>query len=278
MPDKKKNPYMQPAFLICAITLALFCLGKKGVMNATGYILIKEPIDLRKSFDDIDREKLAPFKVVNESKIANKDVEKELGTEDYIQWVLEDTEVSETSPVRFCSLFITYYGMPDKVPHVPEKCYVGSGYQTIDKLSRNEKLNIEGIEDPVEMSVVTLRSKNTDIMVNDPDFSRMYFFKVNHDYRCTRNGVRLSFQKNMTGKHSFFSKVEWEFFGAGFSGRSRPSVEQNTAASEKLISKLLPVLENEHWPNIDQSDGDEVNEAENVAVSKEETTPTRLKK
>ena len=254
MADKKMKAFLQPAFLICTAVLLIACVGKQALIADFIKRLTKTPIDLRKSFDGIDREKLGSFVVVNESKIDNKDVVESLGTKDYIQWILKDTEAGEKSATRYCQLFITYYGMPDKVPHVPDECYIGSGYDQVD--ARYELLNIDGKEDPIKMRLLVFESANKDVFISEPRFSRMYFFKVNKDYACTRTGVREILGKNIFGKHSFFSKVEWEFFGNALGARVRPGDEQNLAASEKLISKLLPVLENEHWPSPDELEGE----------------------
>ena len=246
----------------------LACVSKGVVFKWIIKVTRKAPIALQKSFDEIDAQELAPYKVINKTKIANKEVLEALGTEDYIQWLLEDTEVDEKSPVRICSLFITYYGKSDRVPHVPDECFIGSGYDKI--AARHNFLNIEGQANPIEMRLLVFRNSNSDAWSSDPDFSRMYFFNVNNDYKCTRTGVRRVLGKNLRGKHSFFSKVEWEFFGRGFGGRSRPSDEQNIAASEKLMSKILPLLENEHWPNLDEIESDENTEPNINDKSKKE--------
>ena len=68
-------------------------------------------------------------------KIENQEVVKELGTKDYIQWIIEDSNAPLDSSVRKCFLFITYYPLPDKVPHVPEECYAGAGFQKITQTS-----------------------------------------------------------------------------------------------------------------------------------------------
>ena len=69
--------------------------------------------------------------MVEKTKIENQDILNTLGTEDYIQWTLEDKSVPAESKTRFCTLFITYYSLPDIVPHRPEECYIGGGLQGI---------------------------------------------------------------------------------------------------------------------------------------------------
>src|SRR4030042_1968105 len=112
--------YLQPAFVICVLVLATAGAGMSIAMRNLGIILKKEPLPLKKSLELLDEADLTPYQVVPPKlRIANQEVLELLGTEDYIQWILEDTEQSPTSPVRRCLLFVTYYPLPDRVPHGP---------------------------------------------------------------------------------------------------------------------------------------------------------------
>ena len=132
---EKYKVYFQPAFLICIIILAVVGAGMSTAIKSLGMYLQKEPIPLRKSLDLLDENGLLPYKVEAQDKlkIENQEIVKELGTQDYIQWIVEDTNAPIDSPVRRCFLFITYYPSPDKVPHVPEECYAGGGFQKISQ-------------------------------------------------------------------------------------------------------------------------------------------------
>jgi len=251
--NSKFKPLMQPAFVVCIIVLAVACASKQAVIEFTGAKLKKEYIGLRKSFDLIDESAFKPYKVVEKSKIDNKDIVESLGTEDYIIWKLEDTEAGQYSPVRYCSLFITYYGMPDRVPHVPEECYVGSGNQQTGKKSfsltiNNDAADTDSAGIDIDIKHLLFEPTNTSVDKLSSEFSRMYFFRVNDGYANDRMGVREIMWSNVIGKHSFFSKVEWEFFGMGYGTYTRPKEEEIVKASEKLLSVVLPILENEHWP------------------------------
>jgi len=265
MTNSKINPFTQRSFLICALLLLSFSVGKKALFEWLDILLTKIPIDLRKSFDDIDREQIAPYIVVSERQITDKEILDSLGTKDYIQWIIEDTEVSEKSPVKYCDLFITYYGHHDRVPHVPEECYVAAGIEQIG--AKSITLDIGEKADSINMKLLSFRSQNPNALSSGSEFSRMYFFKVNEYFACTRGGVRKALGKNIRGKHSFFSKVEWQFYGGDMVA---PSGKQIIAASEKLISKILPVLENEHWPDLDELEGEETNETNIQDESKKE--------
>ncbi len=109
MTDARDNirVYLQPAFLICVVVLAIAA----GASKKFG-VIKKEFLPLKKSFDALDESRLAPYKVVEKLKIENEDILKALGTQDYIQWVLEDTNAPAGSTVKRLMLFVTYYGSP----------------------------------------------------------------------------------------------------------------------------------------------------------------------
>jgi hypothetical protein len=90
---------------------------------------------------------------------------------------------------------------------------------------------------------------------SDTKFPVLYLFNVNGHYADSRENTRLILNKNIFGKYSYFCKVEWSFFNTRFTAagtlggvKSYPSKEQAVAASQELLSVILPVLEHEHWP------------------------------
>ncbi len=258
--NKIIKPYIQLPFLICLTVLALAAGFKETAIKQFGVVFTKLPIPLRKSLDDLDESKLAPYRVGHKSRIGNPDVLEALGTEDYIQWELEDTEAAAMSPTRYCSLFITYYtGDPDMVPHVPEECFTGTGYQLF---SRQEvaltldigQAQIAGLKTnsgkpELDVRYLIFSRKKTNVRMSDPKFGIMYFFKANGKFASSRGGTRAIMGKNLLGKYSYFSKVEWKFYGRRPGGIVYPSKADVLSASEKLISVLLPLLETEHWPD-----------------------------
>ncbi len=250
--------YFQPAFLICTIMLAVAAGTMPLMIKAFGVIMKKEPLPIKKSLDLLDEKGLGVYKVIRKEKIDNQEIVKSLGTEDYIEWLLEDTEEKSESDVKFCSLFITYYSLPDRVPHVPEECYSGGGHQQLSSDSVNfyipigswqgkEKVGNEKLEIPGRYLVFSKKSSN-DWLMGEQKFSVLYLFNVNGSYESSRGGARRALNLNL-GKHAFFSKVEWSFV-AGNGLRTHPAKEKAIKASEKLLGVILPVLENEHWPII----------------------------
>ena len=111
MSDNTANmkTYFQPAFLICVVVLAAAGGGMSYAIKSFGVYLEKEPIPLKKSLDLLDDNGMGAYKVLKKRKIENEDIIASLGTSDYIEWLLEDTDVEANSDVRKCFLFITYY-------------------------------------------------------------------------------------------------------------------------------------------------------------------------
>lgn len=208
----------------------------------------KEPLPLKKSLDLLDEKALAPYKVVSKQKISNQEVIDSLGAQDYIQWILEDTDAAVDSAVRNCSLFITYYDLPDRVPHVPEECYTGGGHQRLTSDSVTFEINKEGVMEKIPARYLVFASTNSNYWGMDTKFSVLYLFNVNESYANSREDARFALNKNIFSKHSYFSKVEWKFFNTRFGKPIYPDKEEAITASQKLLSVILPILEKEHWP------------------------------
>ncbi len=243
--------YFQPAFLICTAVLATAGTGMSVTINKLGLYLKKEPIPLKKSLDLLDEHGIAPYKVepVNKLKIENEEVTEALGTKDYIQWILEDTNAQVNSSAKYCLLFITYYDCPDRVPHVPEECYVGSGFQRLASDSVTLEIKSDfGFERKIPGKYLVFGSSGANLWQSTEKFPVLYFFKVNREYAGSREEARIALNKNLFQKYSYFSKVELAFNQASIP----PGKEEAIAASEKLLSVILPIIENEHWPDLEQ--------------------------
>jgi hypothetical protein len=248
MDDRRCNKAacLPPAFLICTAVLALAGVGMSLARQRLGLYLKKEPLPLKKPLSALEEEKLAPYKVTAKVPIENEDILKSLGTEDYIQWLLEDPGEPAQSPVKRLLLFITYYRQPDRVPHVPEECYTGGGYQRL--ATDSVAFRIGPSEGPREIPgrYLLFEKMAQDISPAVPRFPVLYLFRVNGEYAGSRDEARMALNKNMFSKHSYFCKIELVFNQSS----TAPARETASAASEKLLAVLLPLLEREHWPNV----------------------------
>lgn len=209
-----------------------------------GMYLKKDPLPLKKSLDLFDEKQLGSYKVLSKGKIENQDVLKELGTEDYIQWILEDTQTAPESPVRKFMLFVTYYELPDRVPHVPEECYSGSGYQRLATDSVTFRITCPDLPSEIRGKYLVFGTTKTDFLQSSREFQVLYLFKVNGEYAGSRDEARIVLNKNLFGRYSYFSKIELAFNQA----LAAPTKQEAIEASEKVLGAILPILEKDHWP------------------------------
>ncbi len=244
-----KANYLQPAFLICAAVLAISASSISMVVKLSGIYLTKEPLPLKKNLDQMNLSRLSPYKLMASGKIDNQDVLETLGTEDYTDWTLEDTSAPAESNARLCSLFITYYAVPDKVPHVPDECYIGGGFQRINSETVTLKINRDGEERSISARYIVFAATQPDILVGEVSFPVLYLFSVNGEYAGGREDTRMILNKNLFAKFSYFSKVEWKFYNTRFGRIIYPDKQEALEASEKLLAVILPVLEKDHWPS-----------------------------
>jgi hypothetical protein len=244
-----KQHYLKASFLVCFVVLLAAATTKALIINRLGIQLTKLPIPLQTPLDDFDKTSLEPYTVLNQQKITNQDTLESLGTDEYLQWMLEDTEAASGSPTRYCSLFITYYtGNPDMVPHVPNECYVGGGNELVGSQTLSVQLPEQG---KVGFQYVQFRQTKTDALQASTDFTVQYLFHANGQYCQSRTETRTALF-DWFSRYSYFCKVEWKFFGQDAFGLTYPDKEQTLEASTKLLSALLGELETNHWPNWEQ--------------------------
>jgi hypothetical protein len=236
--------YLQPAFLICTAVLLLAGAGMSVVTNALGVYLTKVPLPLKKPLDALAGEKLAPYKVVMKFPIDNPEILKSLGTRDYIQWVLEDPDQPAASATRKVLLFITYYELPDRVPHVPEECYTGSGYQRLRSEAVTFHTRGAGGQGDVPGRLLVFQAPAQELWQGVAQFPVLYLFRVNGEYAGNRDEARMALNKNIFSRYSYFSKIELAFNQANVTATKEDAV----AAGERLLAVLLPLLEQNHWP------------------------------
>jgi hypothetical protein len=257
---KQYSALFRPAFIVCVTLLAVSAATKSIVIQTLGVQLTKLPIDLKKPLDQMDIKKLAPYEVQNKATITNQDILESLGTEKYIQWMLEDKSTASDSPTRFCSLFITYYtGNPDMVPHVPDECYVGGGNSRLKGETLTITIPWPGQEKTraIAMQYVVFGRKDETFLQTDNQFSVQYLFKANGQFCGDRTATRAVLGSNFFGKYSYFAKIEWRFYGKSSTG---PTQKETLAATQKMLSVLLPVLEEDHWPDWEKANRNDVKE------------------
>jgi hypothetical protein len=228
--------------VICVSVLAAAGVG----MSIFGFGFVRKTfLPLQKSLKELDPNGIAPYELaLGPLEITNDEILRELGTEEYIQWVLRDTEVAEDSGVGRLMLFITYYGLPDRVPHVPEECYTGGGYER--KGSSGVTFRVDdgaGFRKSLPGTCLFFGGARGEPLRRK--FPVLYFFKVNGEYAGDRNDARIALNKALFARCSYFCKIEIVFNQTS----AAPNRAEAVAASEKLLGVILPILEREHWPD-----------------------------
>lgn len=198
----------------------------------------KAAIPLRKPLSAMNVDLLRPYKVVERVTLDPVVVEA-LGTDQYINWRLQDTSAAPSDPLRDILLFITYdTGGQNMVPHTPDECRLGAGYQQA-QAHENREIDVDsaGAQHKLPLRVCTF--------VKTAVFNRMeqtvvYLFHSNGDYTATREGVRVLFN-DPRDRFGYFSKVEISFPNAGR--------DESVRGAARLLGKLMPILESEHFPD-----------------------------
>lgn len=232
----------QPWFLGCAAMLVAFVVGFEVMAKRMNLWMIKKPLPLKKTLDELEQRKLLPYTLKQQMQL-HPEMVNELGTNQYLQWLLQDTtNPDKDKPETWIHLFVTYYtGNPDQVPHVPEQCYLGQG----NTIVKDEIISVEipklgaGFAIPVHRLVFRMSANfgNRESLV-------LYTFHTNGEFKATRTDVRLLLG-NPLNRYAYFSKLELSF---GL-GQALPSIDEAEKTGIKFLQTVVPVLVEDHWPD-----------------------------
>ncbi|MCP4592376.1 MAG: exosortase-associated EpsI family protein [bacterium] len=234
-------------FVVCLVALTGAVVVRIGLAKRLKVIAHKDPIHLRKPLAALDRSKLGDYRVVREEKLSAA-VEHALGTKHYVNWTLEDRSVKRRlDPRKYVQLSISYYtGGANLVPHTPDVCRVGSGYQPYQP-HENITLNVPNLgKEDAEVPVRVCTFVKTAIFHHDTP-TVVYTFHTNGEFKGTRTGVRSATHR-IADKYAYFSKVEVSFGGPQCQPRNLGRKE-SIVATAKLLNTLLPILIDKHWPD-----------------------------
>ncbi|MCO6436366.1 MAG: hypothetical protein J5J06_04680 [Phycisphaerae bacterium] len=249
MSQSSTDPEPRVRLITWPFVTAVVMLGVGAILAGpvTSYLrvsLVKKPIPLRAPLASLDETALFPYRVVRRERLEPTMIE-ELGTDEYIYWVLEDTSVDPASPLRVVTLFVTYYtGGSDLVPHTPDACYLGFGYQPAQAHENKEIVLPDGLAGESVVPVRILTFVKTAVHGGE-QVSVVYTFRCNGEYVATREGVRRRVNNPLI-EHAYFSKVEFSFPAA--------TREQHLLNGGKLLERVLGVLERDHWPIWNESE------------------------
>jgi len=230
-------------FVIVVFILIVAAILVGPVAWSMNFQQAKAAIPLRKPLSAMDVERIRPYRVVERVTLDGPVIDA-LGTDQYIQWLLEDTSVPPGDPLRLVQLFVTYdTGGQNLVPHVPDECRLGAGYEAaMPHDNRDIHIESPGMNREVPLRVCTF-VKTAVFQHNEQTV--VYLFHTNGEFAATRDAVRILFN-DPRDRFAYFSKVEISFPKAGR--------EESVQGATKLLGKLLPVLLSDHLPDFDAAE------------------------
>lgn len=255
MPFPTPTPHKRwitPPFLVAVVILGIGAVLAGPVARTMRLHQIKDPLPLRAPLSTLSEDALRPYTVLDRRQLEPAMVDA-LGTDQYIHWLMEDRSVAPSDPLRTFSLFITYYtGGRDLVPHTPDICQLGAGYQPAQP-HENREITVAGLgEVPVQIPIRTCTFMRTAVY-DRRKHSVIYTFYCNGRFVCQRNDVRLLIN-DLQNRYAFFSKVEVSF--------PRATREESVKGVTKLFQRLLPVLVDKHWPDFEAAEASAAERAE----------------
>ncbi len=198
----------------------------------------KASLPLKKPLGALDIEGLFPYRAIERLALDSTVVEA-LGTNEYINWLLEDTSLPQGDPLRYANLFVTYYsGGVNLVPHTPDECRLGAGYQPAQP-HENKDLDV-----PKAIPVRLCTFLKTAVFQHE-EVSVVYTFHCNGKFVATRNGVRMLIN-DLSNRYAYFSKIEVSY--------PRATRAQNLQGAARLFERLLPVLVKDHFPDFEAAE------------------------
>ena len=230
----KKNPWMQPGFLLVAGILAFSALGLNVAVGYLKLKFLKDPVYLKQDLSTLPTQ-LGDWVQVSKDEPLDKELQAMLGTDkyvfrDYVNTKLVSpadlakfdglgsreskelaSQIQALKPNAVISLALTYYtGGVDTVAHIPERCYVADGYQPVETpetLSWDMGPGRLG-KTPSDPKI-DVRFLNFEDQTGARRITKRvaYFFFANGQYESDPLSVRQTLE-NLQYKHAFYSKVE----------------------------------------------------------------------
>ena len=222
---------------VAAGLLGVSAAGQHSVLAWQKAVLFKKEVPARHELSRLPLQE-GPYRFVQDLPISSEEIEA-LGTDEFISRIYENTSLSEGEPGRLIRLHVTYYtGMVDTVPHVPDRCFVAAGIDSVALSDQTIALSPEiftpadgggfKAESTLRAPVATADGERRRITVPDrdiatkrftyrseptaPDQHVTYFFAANGKFLASPNAVRLQ-GFDIRDQYSYYAKVEVALIG-----------------------------------------------------------------
>ena len=250
------------------VVLIVSAVGLGAAIDFFDLYLQKLPIEAPDGlkFHTLPRE-VPGWKQFGQDQVMSKEAVDELGTNNYVSRIYVQTDVPEGQDPIVIDLHCAYYtGMIDTVPHVPERCMVGGGWEISGASKQVEvPLSFQGPDgfDVIipdreastdEQTVYTMRSPVTrtrvrlpvgieDLQMNvtrfrdggsDRTMHAGYFFLANGGVVSKADDVRL-LAFGLTEHYAYYAKVQ-------ISSHQVESAEELGEVMGKFMDAMLPEI------------------------------------
>ena len=229
---RRRSRWLQPGFLLAVGILAASAVGLNVAVSALQLHFKKLPVYPVRELATIPKQ-LGPWVQVSTDEPLDHDVQETLGTNLYVFRYYVDTrkvspaqlaafdgkdsqerqnladQLQQQQPEAVIKCDVTYYtGMVDTVAHIPERCYVASGFQpdSHEVLSWNLGPAFAGNDGSHRLDVAYIN------FVDATEAARLthrvaYAFFCDGRWECDSIGVRERLQ-DLRATHGFYSKIE----------------------------------------------------------------------
>ena len=262
-PSREEKPKTVSRVVATSVVAAILLAGALTFNFAVAQMDLrfrKIAMPLRQSMWALDSE-VGPWVKVTTDTRFNADIEKELGTTDYVQRTYVDTRdadpkvfaewnaatqktdelrrkllnsVAANNPLGIVNFHAAYYtGGVDTVPHIPDRCMVGAGFETTGR----QEVDLPALPDgaPLTMSFLQFEQRAGQQQVQRHNVA--YVFKVNGDYEADAiTGVRLKLQ-DLRISHAYFAKIEVSSTTGG------TETDESQAAIADFLTYMLPAVD-----------------------------------
>ncbi len=239
--SQQAPPFFNKPFLICTMLLGVTALGLQPLARLVRVSTEKVAAQLRKPLSQLDERRLGKYHLVKSHQLESSVVET-LGTDQYINWVLENTKLdSPDDPRRYARVSVTYYpGNTERHLHTPDICLAASGYEADSQ--DYVTLTIPTLKGDKEVTVRVLTFVKTGIF-NSASMTVIYTFHANGKF-AARRGEIIRAITNPYDSQAYYSKVEVTVGTVTF-----PTREEAIEETREILSRILPLLIEEHWPD-----------------------------
>ncbi len=222
---------------VAAGLLGVSAAGQHSVLAWQEAVLFKKEVPARHHLSRLPLQ-AGPYQFVRDLPISSDEIEA-LGTEEFISRVYEDTSINQGEPGRLIRFHVTYYtGMVDTVPHVPDRCFVAAGIDSVVLDDQTLRLSpdvfraadaggftarstlrapvaaADGERRRVLLPVRDIATKRFTYRAEpaQPDQHVTYFFAANGKFLASPNAVRLQ-GFDIRDAYSYYAKVEVALIG-----------------------------------------------------------------